>query len=124
VRNEHTERNQNVRTAGFDILTKLAEFERWYSSRNTIGRQRPQSAHRLDLHDRDPDLSDVMPEQVTLQATSLQKSGARNWEGLGKDDDAAINRITMRSRSCVRLHCKRCIHCVESGCSRGAAFRL
>jgi len=76
-RNEHTERNQNVRTAGFDILTKLAEFERVVFlaqyDRDANGAIR----HRLDLRDRDPGPFRRHANRFTLQATSLQKVWAR-----------------------------------------------
>jgi thymidylate synthase len=93
-RNEHTEGNRNVRTAGFDILTKLAEFERvvflaQYDRDANGGNPRTGWTYVIVIRD----LSDVMPAQVAQQATSLQKVWGENWEALGKDDEAAVNQI-------------------------------
>jgi thymidylate synthase len=93
-RNEQTERNRNVRTAAFDILTKLAEFERvvflaQYDRDPSGGNPRTGWTYVIVIRD----LSDVMPQQVTLQAADLQKVWGQNWETLGKDDETAVNRI-------------------------------
>ena len=34
-----------------------------------------------------------MPGPVPAQATELLKVWSENWEGLGKDDETAVNRI-------------------------------
>ncbi len=39
------------------------------------------------------DLSAVVPAPVPAQAAELQRVWSGNWEGLGKDDEAAVNRI-------------------------------
>ena len=34
-----------------------------------------------------------MPEPVPAQAAALLKAWSENWEGLGRDDETAVNRI-------------------------------
>lgn len=93
-RNERTEHNRNIRTATFEILTKLAEFERVVF---------------LAQYDRDPqggnprigwtyvivmkDLSQVVPPAVAVEADHLQKVWRDDWEGLGRDDETSVNQI-------------------------------
>jgi hypothetical protein len=94
-RNERTEHNRNIRTAAFEILTKLAEFERVVFlaqyDRDTRGGGNPRTGWTYVIVIRD--LSDVVPERVPTQAANLQKVWGENWEGLGKDDETAVNRI-------------------------------
>ncbi len=77
-RNERTEHNRNVRTAAFELLTKLAELERVVF---------------LAQYDRGGDLSAVVPAPVPAQAAELQRVWRGNWEGLGKDDGTAVDHI-------------------------------
>ena len=93
-RNERTEHNRNVRTATFEILSKLAELERvvflaQYDHDATSGSPRTGWTYVLVIRD----LSSVAPPPVAARSAELQKAWAQNWEGLGKDDEAAVNRI-------------------------------
>ena len=93
-RNERTEHNRNVRTAAFEVLTKLAELERvvflaQYDRNVALGSPRTGWTYVLVIRD----LSAVVPAPVPAQAAELQRVWSGNWEGLGKDDEAAVNRI-------------------------------
>jgi hypothetical protein len=93
-RNERTEHNRNVRTATFEVLTKLAELERvvflaQYDRDLSGGSPRTGWTYVLVIRD----LSAVVPAPVPARAAELQSAWAENWAGLGKDDEAAVNRI-------------------------------
>jgi len=93
-RNERTEHNRNIRTATFELLTRLAELERvtylaQYDRDLNGGNPRIGWTYVLVIRD----LAVVVPEPVTAEATELQKVWSENWEGLGKDDETAVNRI-------------------------------
>jgi thymidylate synthase len=93
-RNERTEHNRNIRTAGFELLTKLAELERvvflaQYDRDTQGGNPRTGWTYVLVIRD----LSELVPEDVPGQAANLRKVWAENWEGLGRDDEAAVDRI-------------------------------
>jgi hypothetical protein len=93
-RNERTEHNRNVRTAAFELLTKLAELERvvflaQYDRDVAGGSPRTGWTYVLVIRD----LSAVVPAPVPAQAAELQSVWSGNWEGLGKDNEAAVNRI-------------------------------
>ncbi len=93
-RNERTEHNRNIRTAAFEILTKLAEFERvvflaQYDRDPSGGNPRTGWTYVIVISD----LSQVVPGTVPTRAAALQSVWRDNWEGLGKDDEAAVGRI-------------------------------
>jgi len=93
-RNERTEHNRNVRTAAFELLTKLAELKRvvflaQYDRDVAGGSPRTGWTYVLVIND----LSAVVPAPVPAQAAQLQIVWRDNWEGLGKDDEAAVNHI-------------------------------
>ena len=93
-RNEHTERNQNIRTAAFEILAKLAEFERvvflaHYDKDLAMGNPRIGWTYVIVIHD----LSEVVPGAIEPKASELRSIWKDNWEGLSGDDDAAVDRI-------------------------------
>ena len=93
-RNERTEHNRNVRAAAFEILTKVAEFERvvflaQYDHDTGGGSPRVGWTYVLAIRD----LSQVVPGEVPSHAARLQKVWGENWEGLGKEDEDAVNRI-------------------------------
>jgi hypothetical protein len=93
-RNESTERNRNVRTATFEILTKLAEFERvvflaHYDRDRTMGNPRIGWTYVIVIHD----LSEVIPGAIEPKASELRAIWKDNWEGLGGNDDTAVDRI-------------------------------
>lgn len=93
-RNERTEHNRNIRTAAFEILTKLAEFERvvflaHYDRDKNSGNPRVGWTYVIVMDD----LAAVMPGKVGPRADELRKVWAQNWEGLGSDSDVAVDRI-------------------------------
>ena len=93
-RNERTEHNRNIRTATFEILTKLAELERvvflaQYDHDAASGSPRTGWTYVLVIRD----LSQSRRRQCRRAVRELQKAWAENWEGLGKDDEVAVNRI-------------------------------
>jgi hypothetical protein len=93
-RNEHTEHNRNTRTAAFEILTKLAEFERvvflaHYDKDRVMGNPRIGWTYVIVIHD----LSEVVPGAIEPKAGELRAIWKENWEGLGSDDDTAVDRI-------------------------------
>lgn len=93
-RNERTEHNRNVRTAAFELLTKLAELERvvflaQYDRDVAGGNPRTGWTYVLVIRD----LSGLVPAPVPLQAQELQRVWSGNWEGLGKDDETAVDHI-------------------------------
>ena len=93
-RNERTEHNRNVRTATFEILTKLAELERvvflaQYDHDASGGSPRTGWTYVLVIRD----LSAVVPGSVPRRAAQLQQAWSENWEALGRDDETAVNHI-------------------------------
>ncbi len=93
-RNERTEHNRNIRTAAFEILTKLAEFERvvflaHYDKDRAMGNPRVGWTYVIVIHD----LSEVVPGAIEPKANALRAIWKDNWEGLGSDDDTAVDRI-------------------------------
>jgi hypothetical protein len=96
-RNERTERNRNVRTAAFEILTKLAEFERvvflaHYDRDRAMGNPRIGWTYVIVIRD----LSEVVPGAIEPKARELRAVWKDNWEGLEADDDTAVDRIEAR----------------------------
>lgn len=93
-RNERTEHNRNIRTAAFEILTKLAEFQRvvflaHYDRDQSNGNPRIGWTYVIVMDD----LAAVVPGRVAPQADELRKVWAANWEGLAEDGDGAVDRI-------------------------------
>lgn len=93
-RNERTEHNRNIRAAAFEILMKVAEFERvvflaQYDHDAGGGSPRIGWTDVLAIRD----LSQVVPDQIPSHAARLQKVWAENWESLGKEDESAVNHI-------------------------------
>jgi len=93
-RNERTERNRNVRTATFELLTRLADLERvvflaQYDHDASGGNPRAGWTYVLVIRD----LSALAPQPVPAKAAQLQKVWSDNWEGLGKEDETSVNRI-------------------------------
>jgi len=93
-RNEHTEHNRNIRAAAFEILTKLAEFERvvflaHYDRDQANGNPRTGWTYVIVIND----LAQVIPGEVQPRAAALRDNWRANWEDLGKDGDEAIERI-------------------------------
>jgi hypothetical protein len=93
-RNEHTEHNRNIRAAAFEILTKLAEFERvvflaHYDRDKANGNPRTGWTYVIVIND----LAQVIPGEVQPRAAALRDIWRANWEDLGKDTDEPTDRI-------------------------------
>ena len=93
-RNERTEHNRNIRSAAFEILTKLADFERvvflaHYDRDRLNGNPRNGWTFIIIIND----LAQVVPGAVPARAAALRDTWRANWEGLAKDDEIAIDRI-------------------------------
>ena len=93
-RNERTEHNRNIRAAAFEILTKLADFERvvflaHYDRDKANGNPRTGWTYIIVLND----LAEVVPGAVRPRAAALRDVWRTNWEDLGKDSDVALDNI-------------------------------
>jgi hypothetical protein len=96
-RNERTEHNRNIRAAGFEMLGKLAEFERvvflaHYDRDKVSGNPRTGWTYIIVMND----LAQVIPGLAQARAAALRETWRNNWEKLGADDDAAIEQIDRR----------------------------
>ncbi len=94
-RNEQSELNSNVRTAGFEILVKVGELQQvvffsHYAANAERGDPRLGWSHVLTIHD----LSQVMPAPVPAAADNLRQVWQRQWEALGRTPGSveALNR--------------------------------
>ena len=93
-RNERTEHNRNVRTAAFEVLMRAADLERvtylaQYDRDRSGGSPRSGWTDVLAIHE----LAALVPGAVPGRSAELQQVWTDNWEGLGKPDEAAVNRI-------------------------------
>ncbi len=93
-RNERTEHNRNIRAAAFEILTKLADFERvvflaHYDRDEANGNPRTGWTYIIVIND----LAEVMPGEVKPRAVALRDTWRVSWEDLGKDGDGAVEHI-------------------------------
>ena len=93
-RNERTEYNRNIRAADFEILTKLADFERvvflaHYDRDYANGNPRIGWTDVIVIHD----LASVAPPPLESKATRLREVWRDNWEQLGKGDESSVERI-------------------------------
>ena len=93
-RNERTEHNRNVRAATFQILTKLADFERvvflaQYDRDRAQGNPRIGWTDVIVIHD----LASVAPAPLEPKAVRLREIWRANWEHLGEDDESSVDRI-------------------------------
>lgn len=98
-RNEATEYNRNVRTAGFEILIQLAELQlvtdyAHYERDPDRGNPITGWTHVLVVRD----LSSIMPEPVPARAVELFEAWQGNWGGLG-GERASVDRITAANRA-------------------------
>jgi len=89
-RNEQTEENRNIRTAGIELLLKLGELERvvfysHYDRDQDRGNPRSGWAYVLTIRD----LGSIMHEPASSSSTELIGTWQQNWSGLGSDDLAA-----------------------------------
>jgi len=93
-RNERTEHNRNIRGATFELLMKVSELQRvvflaQYDRDLAGGSPRTGWTYVLAIRD----LSTLAPAPLPAQAGELQQVWSASWEGLGKDDETAVNRI-------------------------------
>jgi hypothetical protein len=93
-RNERTEHNRNVRTAAFEVLMRAADLQRvaflaQYDRDARGGSPRNGWTDVLEIRD----LAALVPGSVGPRAAELEKAWGENWDGLGKDDETAVNRI-------------------------------
>lgn len=89
-RNEQTEENRNIRTAGIELLLKLGELDRvvfysHYDQDQDRGSPRSGWAYALIIRD----LGSIMLEPASGSSTELIEIWQQNWSGLGSDDLAA-----------------------------------
>ena len=88
-RNEETEFNRNVRSAGFEILIKLGELERvvffsHYDKDDVRGNPRAGWAYVLTIRD----MGQLSLDGVKHEAEQLVVVWQNNWDGLGSDEAA------------------------------------
>lgn len=88
-RNEKTEANRNVRTAGIELLLALGELERvvffsHYDRDEVRGNPRSGWAYVLTI----ADLAALTEEPAVESSRALLSAWQDNWAGLGMDDDA------------------------------------
>ena len=93
-RNERTEYNRNIRAANFEILTKLADFERivflaHYDRDYANGNPRIGWTDVIVIHD----LASVAPAPLESKAAALREVWRTNWEQLGQADESSVDRI-------------------------------
>lgn len=93
-RDERTEYNRNVRAATFQMLTKLADFERTvflaqYDRDPANGNPRIGWTDVIVIHD----LASVAPAPLESKAAKLRDVWRENWENLGKDDGSSVDHI-------------------------------
>ena len=105
-RNEQTEENRNIRTAGIELLLKLGELDRvvfysHYDHDQERGNPRSGWAYALTIRD----LGSIMHEPANSSSTELIEIWNQNWSGLGSDDLAAssISNSIDQTRSDVLL---------------------
>jgi hypothetical protein len=89
-RNEQTEANRNVRTAGVELLLKLGELDRivffsHYDKDVVRGNPRSGWAYVLTI----ADFAALTAEPAIGSSTELLQVWSDNWSGLGHDDAAA-----------------------------------
>jgi hypothetical protein len=89
-RNEKTEANRNVRTAGIELLLKLGDLERvvffsHYDRGLIEGNPRSGWAYALTIRD----LGELIPNPAGASSERLVRDWQANWSRLGNSDDAA-----------------------------------
>jgi hypothetical protein len=89
-RNEQTEENRNIRTAGIELLLKLGELEQvvflsHYDADPVRGSPRIGWAYALTIRD----LGRLAPDPVTTSSRELLDVWQANWTGLGEDEATA-----------------------------------
>ena len=89
-RNEQTEANRNVRTAGIELLLKLGELDRvvffsHYDKDEIRGNPRLGWAYVLTIRD----LVALTSEPAVSSSADFLRVWDENWSGLGKNDASA-----------------------------------
>ncbi len=89
-RNEQTEANRNVRTAGIELLLKLGELDRvvfisHYDKDEVRGNPRSGWAYVLTI----TDLAALTSEPPMSSSTDLLRVWRENWPSLGENDASA-----------------------------------
>jgi len=89
-RNERTESNRNIRTAGVEMLPQLGELDRivffsHYDMDDVRGSPRSGWAYVLTIRD----LGRLTPSPAIESAETVVQVWHSNWSGLGKDDASA-----------------------------------
>jgi len=109
-RNEQTEHNRNIRTAGFEMLLHIGELQRiaylaHYDKDQVAGNPRKGWTEVLILQD----LGELIPKSRQLRSEQLFKVWSNQWQGLGSDDqsvaaiDNAINDLRKDTLNVLRL---------------------
>ncbi|HEY2400235.1 MAG TPA: hypothetical protein VGI23_07755 [Steroidobacteraceae bacterium] len=93
-RDERTEYNRNVRAATFQMLTKLADFERTvflaqYDRDRANGNPRIGWTDVIVIHD----LASVAPAPLESKAARLRDVWRENWEHLGGEDESSVDHV-------------------------------
>jgi len=93
-RNEHSEHNRNTRAAAFELLMRIADFERvvflsHYDRDAANGNPRTGWTYVIAMND----LATLLPEPVGRSAARLRDTWRQNWEDLMKQDDTSVDRI-------------------------------
>ncbi|MGV6827230.1 MAG: hypothetical protein ACWA5Q_09650 [bacterium] len=85
-RNEVTEANRNVRTAGFEMLMNLGDLQRivylgHYDRDPIAGNPRKGWVRVMILRD----LGTIMPDPLPRESSLLIETWKTNWQGIGND---------------------------------------
>jgi hypothetical protein len=103
-RNEQTEENRNIRTAGIELLLKLGELDRvvfysHYDHDQDRGNPRSGWAYALTIRD----LGSIMHEPAKSSSTELIGTWQKHWSGLGSNDlaERSISESIDRTRVSV-----------------------
>lgn len=88
-RNEVTERNRNLRAAGFELLSEIGSLQQvvfyaHFQPGDARGDARMGWADVLTI----ADLAELMPADVTRDAKALNDTWQADWSGLGDDPEA------------------------------------
>lgn len=108
-RNELTERNRNLREAGFELLSEIGSLQQvvFYAHFNrgdTRGDPRMGWADVLTI----ADLAALMPPEVSRDAETLRATWQSGWTGLGSSDadhrriDEAIDALRQTTLATLR----------------------
>ena len=108
-RNELTEQNRNVRTAGFELLVHLGQLQQitylaHYDRNMEEGNPRKGWSEVLVIQD----LGQLIAAKQTLPTEALMQTWSEHWEGLGQNPesirviDESIGRLRQATLSALR----------------------